>query len=76
LKVDASSDRQLTFNEIHDASIKFASGLTKRGLKKQEVVALCASNCIEYPFIILGIAACNAITTTCNPRYTLGMVLP
>ena len=53
-------------------SIKWASVLSRRGLQKQEVVALCASNCIEYSMIILGISACNAITTTCNPNYTKG----
>ena len=68
--VDAANDRQLTYLNIHDASMKLASALSKRGLKKQDVVAICASNCIEYSLIILGIAACNAVTTTCNPRST------
>jgi len=68
--VDVASDRQLTYLNIYDASFKLASALSKRGLKKQDIVAICASNCIEYSLIILGIAACGAITTTCNPRST------
>ena len=49
---------------------KLASSLTKSGLKKQEVVALCIGNSIYYPVIILAVNACNAIMSPCNPNYT------
>lgn len=70
VQIHASSNRQLTFRQIHDGSIKLASAFTKFGLKKQEVVAICAANCVEYSLIVLGASACNAISTTCNPRHT------
>ena len=49
---------------------RLASSLTKSGLKKQEVVALCIGNSIYYPVIILAVNACNAIMSPCNPNYT------
>uniref|UniRef100_H2YVH0 AMP-dependent synthetase/ligase domain-containing protein n=1 Tax=Ciona savignyi TaxID=51511 RepID=H2YVH0_CIOSA len=68
--IESTSGKTLTFNQVCDYSVKFASVLNKKGLKKQEVVAICCSNCVEYPIIILGAAANNAISTTCNPHYT------
>nr|XP_009859317.1 4-coumarate--CoA ligase 1-like [Ciona intestinalis] len=68
--VDATTEQSFTFNQVCDLSIKFASVLNKRGLRRQEVVAVCCSNCIEYPILVLGAAANNAISTTCNPHYT------
>merc|ERR1712136_173212 len=49
---------------------KFGSVLAKRGIQNQDVVAVCVSNSIYYPTLIMGISALNAITTPCNPNYT------
>nr|XP_026691236.1 4-coumarate--CoA ligase 1-like [Ciona intestinalis] len=68
--IEGSTGQSFTFNQVCDLSIKFASVLNKRGLRRQEVVAVCCSNCIEYPILVLGAAANNAISTTCNPHYT------
>ncbi|CAK8685897.1 unnamed protein product [Clavelina lepadiformis] len=73
--VNAGTGQQLTFREIIKFSQKLASAFNRKGLKKQEVVALCTANCLEYPIVVLGTAACNAITTTCNPLYTFDETL-
>ncbi|XP_039248545.2 uncharacterized protein LOC120326340 [Styela clava] len=72
--VDAPTGRELTFGDVVDGVIKCASALNKRGLKKGDVMATCASNSPEYLIAIIAAAACGAVTTTCNPRYTAGEI--
>ena len=49
---------------------QLANALANKGLKKQEVVAVCIGNSIYYPVILFSINACNAIMSPCNPNYT------
>ena len=72
LQVDAENDEQIQFNEVEPMVKKLGSVLAKRGIQNQDVVALCISNNIYYPMLIMGISSLNAITTPCNPNYTEG----
>ena len=62
----------MTFRDLRLQVVKCASALYKRGLRKGDVVAICATNRFEYPIILLAAAACGAISTTCNPLYQEG----
>nr|XP_039267272.1 4-coumarate--CoA ligase 1-like [Styela clava] len=68
--VDAPTAREITFGEIANTTVKCASALARRGLKKGDIVATCASNSPEYVIVLLAAAACGATITTCNPMYT------
>lgn len=49
-----------------------AVGAGRLGLRKGDVVALLAPNCIEYPELVIGLADCGAIVATLNPRLSAG----
>jgi len=68
--VEAASNTKFTCAEVIEKVKQLASALTKSGLKKQEVVAVCIGNSVYYPVIILAVNACNAIMSPCNPNYT------
>jgi len=68
--VDAYSDDVIKFEDVELMVRKFGSVLAKRGIQNQDVVAVCVSNTIYYPALIMGVSALNAITTPCNPNYT------
>jgi len=68
--IETTSDTKFTCSEVIEKVKKLASALTKKGLKKQEIIAVCIGNSIYYPIITLAINACNAIMSPCNPNYT------
>ena len=72
IQVDANNDETISFEDVGSIVKKFGSVLAKRGIQNQDVVAVCISNSIYYPTLIMGISALNAITTPCNPNYTKG----
>ena len=74
-QVDAYSDDVIKFEDVELMVKKFGSVLAKRGIQNQDVVAVCVSNTIYYPALIMGVSALNAITTPCNPNYTKGEII-
>ena len=72
LQIDADNGNEIKYNEVESIVKKFGSVFAKKGIQNQDVVALCISNNIYYPMLIMGISTLNAITTTSNPNYTKG----
>ena len=70
LKVCASTKTSFTFSEVKDLSGKFASALSKRGIKKGDVVAVLAPNIPEFAIVFLGVLQLGAILTCVNPHFT------
>jgi len=68
--VETWSGEELTCANVVDKVKKLSSALTKRGLQRQQVVALCLQNTNYYPVVMLAVNSCNAIVTPCNPNYT------
>ncbi|KAL6341966.1 hypothetical protein AAG906_038212 [Vitis piasezkii] len=54
--------------------IKVSHGLTRLGLKKNDVVLIFAPNSIQYPMCFFGVIAIGAIATTANPLYTVAEI--
>ncbi|KAL3874087.1 hypothetical protein ACJMK2_037150 [Sinanodonta woodiana] len=69
---DFSTGASFTYGELKDRCIKVASGLTRKGYKKGDVVAYYGINNPEFAMLFLGCAAAGIILTTANPAYTPG----
>lgn len=69
--IEALSGETLNFSQLKSMVIKVSHGLTKLGVKKNNVVLILAPNSIQYPVCFFGIIAIGAIATTANPLYTV-----
>jgi len=68
--IETSSGEELTCADVVEKVEKLVSAFTKKGLKNQEVVAVCIQNSNYYPVVMLAVNGCNAIISPCNPNYT------
>uniref|UniRef100_H2ZDR7 AMP-dependent synthetase/ligase domain-containing protein n=1 Tax=Ciona savignyi TaxID=51511 RepID=H2ZDR7_CIOSA len=68
--IDGESGRSYTFADVRRDVMKCTSELVRLGIQPGDVVAMCCSNCLEYPVITIAAASCSALVTTCNPTYT------
>ncbi len=62
--------REITWEEFHKSSNRFANLLLSRGVKKGEKVAILLMNCLEWLPIYFGILKAGAIAVPLNFRYT------
>lgn len=69
-----STGKIYSFSETHLVSRKVASGLSKLGIKKGDVVMVLLQNCAEFVFSFMGASMIGAVTTTANPFYTAAEV--
>lgn len=63
-------DKVLTFNELEEASRKFATYLQSLGLAKGSRVAVMMPNVLQYPVIALGVFRAGLVLVNVNPLYT------
>ncbi len=63
-------DKVLTFNELEEASRKFATYLQSLGLAKGTRVAVMMPNVLQYPVVALGIFRAGLVLVNVNPLYT------
>ena len=68
--VNAATGHGLSYAELADAVRKTGAGLSARGLRPGDVLALCAPNCIEFAVAWYAATAAGAIVTTMNPLCT------
>jgi acyl-CoA synthetase (AMP-forming)/AMP-acid ligase II len=69
--IDGVTGRALTYGELAKAIDRTAAGLAKWGLRKGDVFAIYAANCLEYAVAFHAVASCGGIVTTINPAYTV-----
>jgi len=60
-------DRSMTFAEAYARAAQFAHALRARGIQSDDVVAVHAPNCIEYPVVYYGILLAGATFSPTNP---------
>jgi len=65
--IDAHSGRFFTYSQLKDQTHRFSSGLSKRGFKKGDVIAILLPNVLEYPIIFHGVSILGGVTTALNP---------
>ncbi len=68
--IDGPSGRTLTFGALGAAIQKAAKGLSDKGMKKGEVLAIYSPNLPEYAVAFHGVSVIGGVSTTINPLYT------
>ncbi|MDQ6799652.1 MAG: AMP-binding protein, partial [Acidobacteriota bacterium] len=69
--IDALSGRTLTYRGWADGVRKVAAGLSQRGLRKGDVIAIYSPNIPEYAIAFHAVSLLGATVTTINPAYTV-----
>lgn len=62
--------QRFTFSDVYSLSLKTASFLSRKGLKKGDQVAIWAGNCPEYPILYFGIWMAGAVAVPIDIRTT------
>lgn len=65
-----STGRIYTFAETHLITRKVATGLSKLGIKKGDVIMILLQNSAEFAFSFMAASMIGAVATTANPFYT------
>lgn len=68
--IDASSDRRLSYADLHRQVERLAVGFAARGMSKGDVLAICLPNTPEFAIAVYAATTLGAIVTTVNPLYT------
>ena len=68
--VDAASGHELSYAGLAEAVRETGAGLSARGVRTGDVLALCTPNCIEFAVAWYAATSIGAIVTTVNPLYT------
>ena len=68
--VDAATGQEVSYAGLADAVREIGAGLSARGMRPGDVLALCAQNSIEFAVAWYAAASVGAIVTTVNPQYT------
>ena len=58
---------RFSLEEAETMAKRFARGLEKLGLKKQEKVLMCAHNHVFFPIALWGVTAAGGVFTGCSP---------
>lgn len=70
LQIDGDTDRQLTYNEIKDGSLKLVAYFNRLGVGKGDIIGIVSENGLEFPLMVYGAFLVGATVVTCNPTYT------
>jgi acyl-CoA synthetase (AMP-forming)/AMP-acid ligase II len=68
--VDGPSGRTITYSQLDELVRRCAAGLSARGLRAGEVVAIFSPNVPEYAVAFHGVALAGGASTTVNALYT------
>lgn len=69
-QVDAHTGKTQTFRDILDISQKLAIALGKEGLKKDDRIAICSENNLEYGVVVCAAFYLGVTVCPLNPFYT------
>nr|WGN98273.1 4-coumarate CoA ligase-like 7 [Vaccinium corymbosum] len=73
--IDADSGQSLTFSQFKSTVVKLSHAFVNQlGIKKNDVVLICAPNSIHFPICFLATIAIGAIASTVNPAYTVSEI--
>ena len=68
--VDGINGNEVSYAQFRDDCSRVSSGLRRMGLRKRDVLAICAPNSIEYANVFFATMAAGGVVSTCNPTYT------
>ncbi|TPW00723.1 MAG: AMP-dependent synthetase and ligase, partial [bacterium] len=69
--VEGATGRVLTYGQLVDQTRRLAAGLSQRGIRQRDVVAIWSPNSPEYAVVFHAVSRLGAILTTVNPTYTV-----
>lgn len=69
--IDGASGTMFTYQQLANAIQHTAAGLTQRGFKKGDVMAIYSPNLPHYAVAFHAVATIGGINTTVNPLYTV-----
>jgi acyl-CoA synthetase (AMP-forming)/AMP-acid ligase II len=69
--IDAPTGRTLTYGQLVEGARRVATGLSRRGFGKGDVLAIYSPNLPEYAIVFHAVAMLGGINTTVNPLYTV-----
>ncbi|ESO00560.1 hypothetical protein HELRODRAFT_185750 [Helobdella robusta] len=67
--IDGVTGRTLNFNQVKDSVWRLASGFSRLGFKKGDVLMIISENSIEFMLVFHAIMWIGGTVTTCNPHY-------
>lgn len=59
----------MTFRELQEATLRFATALYQLGVRKGDRVAVMLPNCPQFPIVFFGLLRLGAIAVNTNPLY-------
>jgi acyl-CoA synthetase (AMP-forming)/AMP-acid ligase II len=68
--VDAATGQELSYAGLADAVREVGAGLSARGIRRGDVLALSTPNCVEFAVTWFAATSAGAIVTTVNPLCT------
>ena len=68
--IDGPTGRTLTYGGLAEAIRRVATGLSQRGFRKGDVMAIYSPNVPEYEVMFNAVALLGGVNTTANPLYT------
>jgi long-chain acyl-CoA synthetase len=60
---------RMTYRQLRDASLRFATALYQLGVRKGDRVAIMLPNCPQFPVVFFGLLRLGAIAVNTNPLY-------
>src|SRR5262245_37762702 len=60
---------RMTYAELRDATLRFATALNELGVRKGDRVAVMLPNCPQFPVVFFGLLRLGAIAVNTNPLY-------
>jgi long-chain acyl-CoA synthetase len=60
---------RMTYGQLRDASLRFATALYQLGVRKGDRVAIMLPNCPQFPVVFFGLLRLGAIAVNTNPLY-------
>jgi long-chain acyl-CoA synthetase len=60
---------RMTYRELQDATLRFATALYQLGVRKGDRVAVMLPNCPQFPVVFFGLLRIGAIAVNTNPLY-------
>ncbi|MDB1144886.1 MAG: AMP-binding protein [Alcaligenaceae bacterium] len=66
----ASFGDKITYKQVHEKAMQFATWLQNEGYQKGDRIGLMMPNLIQYPICVFGALKAGCIVVNCNPMYT------
>jgi long-chain acyl-CoA synthetase len=63
------SPSRMTYRQLRDATLRFATALYQLGVRKGDRVAIMLPNCPQFPVVFFGLLRLGAIAVNTNPLY-------